>query len=306
MQRYTDLQNIQTGDAWLTIGSYDGVHLGHQFLISELVSSAHQAGARAFLMTFDPHPAVVLRGLNQPYFLSTTEEKLEYLTQLGLDAVITIPFTPEIADLSPDSFMKQLTAAFPLRCLWVGKGFALGKNRIGDQDYLVRLGKQLGFNVHETPVMELDGIKISSSLIRSYLQEGNVEKANSLLGRYYMVSGEVQHGDGRGQSLGFPTANVLPPVTRLLPARGVYACQIDLDGQHYLAVTNIGLRPTFSAGQTDTRLEAHILGYNGDLYGRIIRVEFIKRIRDEKKFGSVEELMAQVQSDIRQTREEFK
>lgn len=306
MQHYTNLQNIQTGDTWLTIGSFDGVHLGHQFLISHLVSSAHQAGARAVLLTFQPHPAVVLRGLNTPYFLSTHEEKLEYLSQLDLDAVITLEFTHELASLSADEFVLLLTTAMDLKCLCVGKGFALGRNRVGTQEYLADLGTRLGFSMGAVPVLEQDGVKISSSLIRSYLQEGNVEKANSLLGKLYSVSGEVVHGERRGRELGFPTANIQVPYTRILPARGVYACQVKVDQVVYHAVANIGLRPTFTEGQASSRLEAHLLDYSGDLYTHNIRVEFIKRLRDEMKFQSVQELVDQVQADIRRTREELK
>lgn len=305
MQHYTQLQNIQAGDTWMTIGSFDGVHQGHQFLISQLVQTAHQSGGLAMALTFQPHPAEVLRGLNTPYYLTTHEEKLELLGQLGLDAVITLQFTRELAALTAREFMQHVIDAVHLRCLQVGKGFALGKDRVGDLDYLTSLGEELGYCMISLPNLELDGAKISSSQIRALLQQGDVSAANTLLGRNYSVAGEVIHGEGRGRLLGFPTANIQAPFRRLLPDRGVYACLVTLDGHQYKAVTNIGLRPTFTEGQASSRMETHILDYSGDLYHRNIRVEFIKRLRAEKKFGSVQELMAQVQTDIRSAREEM-
>jgi riboflavin kinase/FMN adenylyltransferase len=305
MQHYTNLKNIQAGDTWLTIGSFDGVHQGHQYLISNLVNSAHQAGALAMAMTFQPHPAVVLRGLNTPYFLTTPEEKLDLLASLGLDAVITLEFTREFANHTALEFIQMLTGAVRLKQLWVGKDFALGKDRVGNLDYLGDLGKQMGWIINSLPPMETDGAKISSSLIRCKLQDGDIAGANELLGRNYSVTGEVTHGEGRGHLLGFPTANVQVPFMRLLPARGVYACKVALDGELYNSVANIGLRPTFTDGQAISRLEAHILDYSGDLYHRNIRVEFIQRLREEKKFTSVQELMDQVQTDIRHARQEL-
>jgi riboflavin kinase / FMN adenylyltransferase len=305
MQHYTNLKNIQAGDTWLTIGSFDGVHQGHQYLISNLVNSAHQAGALAMAMTFQPHPAVVLRGLNTPYFLSTPEEKLEQLASLGLDAVITLEFTREFANHTAPEFIQMLTSAVRLKQLWVGKDFALGKDRVGNLDYLADLGRQMGWMINSLPPMEKDGVKISSSLIRCKLKEGDIAGVNELLGRSYSVAGEVTHGEGRGHLLGFPTANVQVPYMRLLPARGVYACKVELDDAVYKTVANIGLRPTFTDGQAISRLEAHILDYSGDLYHRKIRVEFIQRLREEKKFTSVQELMDQVQTDIRHARQEL-
>lgn len=305
MQHYTNLNDIPTGDSWLTIGAFDGIHLGHQFLFSHLVQSAHQDGARAVILTFDPHPAVVLRGLSTPYLLTTHSEKLAIIANHGLDAVVTLPFSTELAALSADEFMQMICQALQLKVLCVAKGFALGKDRIGTQDYLAQLGKTLGYRMVDLPVLETDGVKISSSLIRRYLQEGDVARANSLLGRSYSVSGIVTHGEGRGRNLGFPTANVTPSEWRLLPARGVYACRAIYKHQSYLAVTNIGMRPTFTEGKVASRLETHLLDFNGDLYQQEVQVEFIKRIRDEKKFSSIQELIDQVQADISQTREEI-
>jgi riboflavin kinase / FMN adenylyltransferase len=303
MLHYTNLTNISTEDTWLTIGSFDGVHRGHQFLISNLVSEAHQAGNQAMVLTFHPHPAQILRGLNTPYFLTSLEEKLELLDSLHLDGVITLEFTHAMAASSAEDFMQMLTGAVHLRRLRVGQGFALGHERKGNVDYLRVLGKQLGYSVDTVTPYELDGKKLSSSLIRSLIREGRVEQAGIFLGRPYSVQGLVVPGDGRGKSLGFPTANVQPDPLRLLPERGVYACRVTVDNRTYPSVANIGLRPTFEGGSNESRLEAHLMDYSGDLYKRNIRVEFIQRLREEKKFNTVQELMDQVQADIKHGRE---
>jgi riboflavin kinase / FMN adenylyltransferase len=303
MLQYNNLTNISAEDTWLTIGSFDGVHRGHQFLISNLVTEAHQAGSKAMVLTFHPHPAQVLRGLNTPYFLTTREEKLELLAGLHLDGVITLAFTPEMAASSAEDFMQMLTAAVHLKRLRVGQGFALGHDRKGNVDFLRVLGKELGYTVDTVTPYEMDGKRLSSSLIRGLIREGQVEQAGIYLGRPYSVQGLVVAGDGRGKSLGFPTANVQTDPLRLLPERGVYACRVVVDDHIYPSVANIGLRPTFTDGSSESRLEAHLLDYSGDLYKRNIRVEFIQRLREEKKFNTVQELMAQVQADIRHGRE---
>lgn len=304
MQHYAQLQQIPSGESWLTIGAFDGVHRGHQFLISQVVASAHGAGAKAYVMTFEPHPAIVLRGMKEPYYITTHEDKLEYLSRMKLDGVITLEFTQELSELSAREFMGKVAESCHLKYLLVGKDFALGKGRVGTYEYLARLGKELGYEMCSVSDFKIDGEKVSSTLIRESLRQGDIPRVNRLLGRKYAVSGEVVEGEGRGYHLGFPTANIQTAPFILLPEGGVYVCQVELDGKKHKAVTNIGLRPTFNEGETNPRVEVHILDYAGNLYHRNLRVEFIQRLRAEKKFNSVEELKNQVQSDIRRAREE--
>lgn len=303
MQHFKGLPEKHLGDSWLTIGSFDGVHIGHQQLIRDLVEGAHSTGMKAGVLTFYPHPAEVLRGLPELFYLTTPEEKAEYLENLGVDYVITIPFDQQLASLTASEFMRYIGRAIAIRRLLVGKGFALGKGRTGTVDVLATIGIEVGYQLQEIEPFTSNGEVVSSSLIRSLLSEGNIPDANAMLGRQYSVSGEIHHGDGRGHTIGFPTANVSLPAKRLLPKSGVYVCQVGWSDKTRSAVCNIGIRPTFETGDTRPILEVHILDFTEDLYNQSIRVRFIERLRDEKKFSSVQELIQQIEADIRQTRE---
>jgi riboflavin kinase/FMN adenylyltransferase len=302
-QHYTTLEGVRIQNTWLTIGSFDGVHLGHQQIISELNSHAHKAGARSIVLTFHPHPAVVLRGRMEAFYLTTQSEKVEYLDQLGVDIVVTHPFTREISQRTAREFVFYLHGHLGFKQLWVGYDFALGKGREGNVAYLKQLGDEMDYHVHVIePVMD-DGNTISSSTIRNLIKEGDVEKASRLLGRPYRLDGEVIHGDGRGKTIGIPTANLDPGPEKIIPAAGIYACRAVITGKYYPAAVNIGIRPTFESADMSSHVEAHILDFSGDLYSQIITLEFVSRLRDENRYENVNDLIQQIHLDIQQTRE---
>ena len=303
VQHYTSLDGVNIQNTWLTIGSFDGVHLGHQQLIHELNNHAHQAGSRSCVLTFHPHPAVILRGRTGAFYLTTPSEKVELLDELGTDVVVTHPFTYEISQSTARDYVSYLLDHLGFRQLWVGYDFALGKAREGNVTYLKQLGGELGYHVHVVEPVVSGGQTISSSQIRKLLGDGNITEANKLLGRPYRVVGEVVHGDGRGKGIGIPTANLETGDEKLIPGAGVYACQVQIVDELWPAAVNIGTRPTFESTDQRSHVEAHILDYSNDLYTQKIALEFIARLRGEERFNSVEDLIQQVYADINQTRE---
>lgn len=302
VQNITSLQNVNFHDTWLTIGSFDGVHIGHQQLIRQLNTSAHQAQSRSVVLTFYPHPAVVIRGRNDAFYLTTNKEKIKLLEELGVDILITHPFSYEISQISARDFISYLLVHLGFQQLWIGHDFALGKGREGNEKYLRSLGEELNFQVHVMEPVTASGLKVSSSEIRKLLLEGKVSDANRLLGRPYQIVGEVIHGDGRGKSIGIPTANLDPGSEKLIPAAGIYACRAEILGKIWPAAVNIGTRPTFESTNKKSQVEAHLLDYSGDLYTQIITLEFISWLRNEERFQSVDELIKQIHLDIERTR----
>ncbi len=305
MQLYRDLRPLATQPpfatpAFLSIGSFDGVHLGHQTLLRRMIAAARQAGALAGVITFDPHPRAVLRPAQPLVSLSTLDERLALLAALDLDFALVQPFDQELAQMSADGFATLLTIGLNLRQLWVGPDFALGYRRQGDVPYLRTLGARLGFEVEVVPPFRLDDVEVRSGAIRTLIAGGDVQAAARLLGRGYSLAGQIVQGDRRGTGLGFPTANLAPPPQRLLPAHGVYAAWAALPWERRAAVVNIGLRPTFD-GQTPS-VEAHLLDFDGDLYGQTLTLEFVQRLRAEQRFGSVQALIEQIRRDAEQAR----
>jgi riboflavin kinase / FMN adenylyltransferase len=299
MPHHRDLEDVSLAETWLTIGSFDGVHLGHQFLIKKMVESAHSAGQRAAVLTFFPHPVVVLRGLLSPYYLTTPDEKASLLLSLGVDDVITMPFTRELAGLTALEFMQKVKQHITITNLWVGYDFALGRNREGDIPTLTRIGEELGYQTHIFKPVSENGEPISSRLVRRLLSEGEVGQAASLLGRYYDISGKIVHGDGRGRLIGIPTTNLEYDLERLLPRPGIYATFVHHAGKVFPSVTNIGTNPTFiTAPMAHLRVETHLLDFSGDLYGSEQHLDFVKFIRPEAKFNSVEALVQRINEDI--------
>jgi riboflavin kinase/FMN adenylyltransferase len=299
------LQDAHLTAAWVAIGSFDGVHRGHQAIISNLVSQAHEAGSPAAVITFYPHPIAVLRKVQDPFYLTSPEERARLLFDLGVDTVITLPFSTEMAALTAEEFMQAVAKDLDLCTLWVGRDFALGRNRSGTVERLVEIGRELGYTVRIVEPVKDQNEVISSSLIRKALTAGDAALAARLLGRYYTISGEVVHGDGRGKGIGIPTANLQPWSEQLVPANGVYATWTWVKGNRLPSITNIGVRPTFENKPVVPRIEAHLIDYDGDLYGQQICVEFVERVRPEKRFGSIEELLQQVHTDIERAREVF-
>ena len=303
MQHFFALDNVRLEGVWLTIGSFDGVHRGHQEIIRSLTAEAHQHGASAVVLTFFPHPAEVLRGRDFPFYLTTPEEKAEILGDLGVDVVITHPFNREVAATPAAEFMNQLHRHLGMRHLKVGHDFALGRNRTGDAQALSEIGETLGYTVEQIPPFLWDDQVVSSSRIRFLLGAGQVAEAAELLGRSFSITGQVVLGDQRGRTIGFPTANLDPWQMRAIPAAGVYVCRTAVDGITYDAVTNIGVRPTFEANPVPPRVEAHLLDFNGNLYGSSLKLEFIQRLRGEQRFTSVNELINQIHRDVEATRQ---
>jgi len=298
MRHSYGLQDLIINNAWLTIGSYDGVHLGHQQIINQITAGAHQAGSPAVVLTFYPHPSMVLRGPRDAFYLTLPEEKAKLLGKMGVDEVITHPFSREIAETEPEDFIKTLVTHLDFKHLWVGYDFALGKDREGDITFLTKLGGQYGFEVHVIEAFEAEGGVVHSSRIRRAIEAGEITAANRLLGHQFTIYGKVIPGDGRGSTIGIPTANLHIAQERAVPGPGVYVCLAEVNGKTYPAVTNIGVRPTFEDTPVAPRIEAHILDFSGDIYGTEISLSFVDFLRPEQKFSGVEELVTQIRVDI--------
>jgi riboflavin kinase/FMN adenylyltransferase len=303
MQHFYALDNVHLEGVWLTIGSFDGVHRGHQEIIHSLTAEAHQNGASAVVLTFFPHPAEVVRGRNFPFYLTTPEEKAEILGDLGVDYVITHPFDHQVAATPALEFMNHLHEHLGMRHLKIGHDFALGRGRDGDAQALSEIGKTLGYSVEQIAPFMLDGQIVSSSRIRFMLGVGQVAEAAHLLGRNFSITGKVVLGDQRGRTIGFPTANLELWQMRTIPAAGVYVCRTAVNGIAYDAVTNIGVRPTFEANPVPPRVEAHLLDFDGNLYGTSLKLEFVTRLRGEQRFASVNDLIAQIHRDVEAARQ---
>jgi riboflavin kinase/FMN adenylyltransferase len=284
-------------DTYITIGNFDGVHRGHQALVAAMAQAAHDAGCHAGLLTFDPHPLTVLRPDTALAALTNTEERASLLTALGLDFVLVLPFSREVAARPAAGFMHELTRHVALRELWIGPDFALGRGREGNAGRLAEIGAGLGYRVRIVPPFDWLGQPVRSSRIRALLsEEGDAAQAGSLLGRPYQLWGPVLEGYRRGRTIGFPTANIAPPPGRLVPANGVYACWAWREERGYPAVVNVGVRPTFD-GAAQRNIEAYLLDFSGDLYEETLGLSFIERLRGEQRFPSIAALAAQITAD---------
>jgi riboflavin kinase / FMN adenylyltransferase len=305
------LEELAFQNAWLTIGIFDGVHRGHQEILRTLVHAAHKTDQPAIVLTFNPHPAVVLGGKTNFRFLSTTEELLELLDAQGVDVVITQTFSREFANQTAKEFMLRVVRSLGLKCLFLGYDTALGRGREGNATRLTEIGNELGYTVRVVPPLSDEKGIISSTRIRKYLTDGNVSDAARDLGRFYDIKGTVVHGDGRGHRINVPTANIQAPEGKVIPANGIYACRawlepsndVSEEGKCYSAATNVGVRPTFTPDLPAPAIEAHLLDFSENLYGRQVRLEFVEYLRPEEKFPSVESLVKQIQIDIALTRE---
>jgi riboflavin kinase/FMN adenylyltransferase len=287
--------------AAVTIGNFDGVHRGHRALVERVVARARATGGTAVVLSFDPHPARVLSAERAPAALTTPEQKRELLAGLGVDVSAELPFTAAVAAQPPEEFaLRVLARQLQARFVVVGETFRFGRRRAGDVATLSRLGAAAGFGVEAVaPVLE-DGRAVSSSRVREALAEGDAAAAARLLGRPFFVDARVVAGDGRGRTIGVPTAN-LETANEILPGRGVYAGRVRLpDGSWQRAVVNRGRRPTFG-GESET-LEAHLLDFDGHLYGAGLRLAFVARLREERRFQSPEALVAQIREDVRHAR----
>jgi len=299
MKLFTNLTDIRQPfqNACVTIGNFDGVHLGHQLLFSEVGNLAHLHGGTSVVVTFDPHPLKVLRP-GSIRLISTTEQKIELIERAGIDVLVVIPFDRDFAATTAEEFVEDiLISKIGLKELVVGYDYAFGRGRIGNIDFLKAKGEEKGFPVTVVEAYYEKDMLVSSTKIRELVAEGRMRDVHQLLGRYYQIRGEVQRGKQRGRSVvGFPTANLQILEEDLCPRRGVYVTQVVYDGRCYGGVSNIGYNPTF--GENRLVAETHIFDFDDDIYGKPIRINLLQHLRGEKKFNGPEELSSQIKKDI--------
>lgn len=299
MQIYNGIKEYKKIDNLvLTIGTFDGVHLGHQELLSTINAKAKEVNGSSGLLTFHPHPRTVIRKYgNTIKLLTPIEEKLKKLEQAGIDHVIIQPFSLDFANQPAEEYVKDvLVDGIGAKHIVIGYDHQFGKNREGDIDLLKELGQVYDFKIHQIEKKQIEDITYSSTSIRKYLEKGEVSQAAKLLGEHYGIEGIVVHGDKRGRDIGYPTANInIEHDEKLVPAKGVYAVITEFNGKNYKGMLNIGTRPTFD-GKTKT-IENVLFGFNGNLYGHNIKTKFVHSIRSEYKFASVEDLKTQLKQD---------
>jgi riboflavin kinase / FMN adenylyltransferase len=313
MQIYHNIRDAHlSGPTYLTLGNFDGLHRGHQALIQRLKNEAAQDGrpdSKTALVTFEPHPLTLFRPDVPLQLLTSPQERVELAGEMGVDIGVIQPFNQQIASLLPREFMQMLVDHLGLTAMVVGPDFALGRNRSGTLSLLSALGEELGYRLVVLDPVSWADEEVRSLAVRQHLLDGDVEGAGALLGRFYRVPGVVVEGDGRGRTIGIPTANLQTPEDRLLPADSVYATWAWLGkpghGQRFASATNVGIRPTVNGSVR--RVEAHLFdfpppGESGDLYGQELTLEFVKRLRGEKRFESLDELVKQIHHDLEEAR----
>jgi riboflavin kinase/FMN adenylyltransferase len=284
----------------LALGNFDGVHLGHQAIFQHVVTRAREVDGTSMVFTFEPHPLQVLAPEKAPPLLTTYEQKIRLIAALGITVALRVPFTEQFARQEPIEFVREvLWRHLGIHEVVVGHDFRFGHRRAGTVDFLQAQAEHFGYRVTVIPAIMQDDTVVSSSNIRRLLLQGQVEPAARLLGRYYVIEGPVVEGFRRGRQLGFPTANVRP-INAIVPHKGVYTVRVEWENRLYPGVANVGYNPTF--GNQALSVEAHLFDVDADLYGATVRVEFLHRIRDERKFASVEELAAQIASDAQEAR----
>lgn len=280
----------------ITFGKFDGIHRGHKLLLDAIMRKKEEE-LQAVVFTFDIPPKKKVEGASAEV-LTINEEKMHIFENLGVDYVIECPFTEKIRNMEATEFIRMIVEKLHVKCVVVGTDFHFGHNRIGDYRLLQEKAEQFGYEVIVLDKMQSDGKDISSTYIREYIKEGNIEKANELLGYPYFVQGIVEHGNEIGRTIGFPTINLIPDEDKLLPPFGVYITRVFIGGEEYCGITNVGCKPTIE-GENPVGVETHVLDFSDDVYDMQVEVEFLHRIRAEEKFGSIEELKAQLQQDIK-------
>lgn len=299
----TDNAGILRGTV-LTLGVFDGLHIGHQRIMQTVVESARVLDAVPTVITFDPHPRSVLYPEHAPPLLQTLDQRLANFEFLGIEQAIVVRFDEEFAQIDAEAFLKDIVhERLQAREVYLGKGFFFGRDRGGNIELLREVSKKLGFFADEVGEVRLRKHRVSSSKIRKLLIEGRVNIARRMLGRPYGVEGQIVHGLKRGRTIGFPTAN-LHPTNRVIPKFGVYATATLIDGTWRRSITNVGIRPTFDDNRAPS-IETFVFDFDGDLYGAVLRVRFLHHIRDERKFNGIDELKAQINADSANAREYF-
>lgn len=289
----------------LGIGVFDGVHLGHQQVIRQTIADARQHEGLSVAITFDRHPSTIVAPARAPQLIYSLSQRLRAIEAVGVDATMLIEFTEEFSRKSGEVFVRELVAGFgSIASVCVGSSFTFGHQRSGNVELLTKLGAEFGFAVHGLSALALGGKTVSSTRIRNCIRAGDLNAASQMLGRAYALAGRVIEGDRLGRTLGAATANL--EITGLvLPPNGVYAVHVEVFGKRLRAVANIGLRPTVASAKPQQRFEVHVLDFSGDLYGAELEVTFAGRIRDEQKFGSLDELKSQIGRDIAAARKMF-
>jgi len=298
MQHLRNIETILEKEIWASIGAFDGVHLGHQRLIRTMVQMANEKRVKTAVITFYPHPAVIIRQINEAYYLTSPEEKAGILGDLGIDYTITIPFDKNFANLSPEEFIQKLLSNIAITKFWIGNDFTFGKKRSGNVEILNQLGLQYGFKTKIFDHVIQDSNKVSSSKIREWVLTGEMGKATKGLGRPYNLVGSVIHGDERGRKIGFPTANLSIWEEKILPPAGVYATLASIKGKIHHSVTNVGFRPTFKNNQIKPQVETYIHEFHKSIYDLPVQLFFIERLRPEIKFESISAITDQIKKDV--------
>lgn len=299
--RHIEDRNISLPKPILTLGNFDGIHRGHQALLQRVVQDAKARDGRSVVLTFEPHPLTILAPQRAPRLILTHKDKMVLLQSYGVDAVIIQPFNSAFANVEAEAFVRgYLVERLKVHKMWVGKDLRFGKGRKGRVEDLIRWGAEGGFEVGIVGPVHLGGVRISSSRIRDLIKRGDVHEVQGFLGRYHFASGRVIPGYQRGRQLGFPTANIVTR-TEMLPSDGIYATFLEADQRLWSSVTNIGVNPTFGGGPRT--IESYIFDFSGDLYGRSVKLFFVKKIREEKKFPTPEDLVGQMKKDVLGARE---
>ena len=286
----------------ISLGKFDGIHRGHELLLEQLMKKKRE-GYKAVIFTFDIPPKKALDA-EEVKVLTTNEEKMHMFESFGIDYLIECPFTPKVMSMEPEVFIEMLVKSLSVKCIVAGEDFRFGRNRRGDYQMLQEYAKKLDYEAIILPKMKEEERDISSTFVREEIMAGRIERANSLLGYPYFVSGEVKHGNKIGRTIGFPTINLIPPANKLLPSYGVYITKVTIDGIVYHGVTNVGCKPTIE-GENPIGIETYILDFKQDVYDKVVSVTFIKKIRDERKFPSLESLLAQMRLDVNEARYYF-
>lgn len=309
MKVYSGLKNFSAQNPVVTIGMFDGLHAGHRVVLEQVIAKAKALRGESVIISFWPHPRIVLnKGVDELRFLTSLEEKTRLFSETGIDHLVLIPFTKELAGLTAKEFIKKfLIDGIKMSHLAVGYDHRFGKDRVSSFEEYEKYAKEFDFTISKIKQVEIDGLHTSSSSIRELLLKGNIHDANILLSYNYLLTGRIVGGMELGRKLGYPTANIeLQEPQKLVPPDGVYACLVTVVGKRYQGMLNIGYRPTLNEKQKLRSIEVHILDFNKDIYSEEIAVEFIERIRDEKKFGSIEELKSQLKEDEKKTRKILK
>jgi len=302
--RHIEDQGLSMSGTVATVGNFDGVHLGHQALIRNTVEESKRLGYPSSVLTFEPHPLKILAPERAPLLILSYEDKMELLESLGVDIVVAQRFDREFANIAADEFVRRfLVDRLKIKKLWVGRDLRFGQGRKGGTDTLLRLAPSGGFEVGVLDPILLDGIRISSSRIRQLVEEGRVDEVRRMLGRYHFVSGRIVTGHRRGQELGFPTANIASQ-TEVIPLNGIYATSIQFKNKRWLSVSSVGVNPTFGDGPRT--VESFILDFGDDIYGEWVKLSFVQRIREEKKFVMINDLIAQMHEDVKRAKAVFK